>query len=120
MEKSNASLELWIGKVLLGSVIIALIMIVVGGMWYLSLHAKQPFDEQLFRGESLAYASLKGVWLNVLSPLGLIQGGLLLIIGGQLLRVALTVGIFYRQRDIFFAVITFVILSIMLAGFCCR
>ena len=80
-------------------------------------HAMLPFDERVFHGESLKLTTLSGVLANFWSPLGLIQGGLLLIIAGQIFRVAVTGLIFYIERDKFFIFCTLIIFVVMIAGF---
>lgn len=107
----------WIGKVLLTSIIVALIMIIGGGGWYLWHHALLPFDEHVFHSETTKFTTFSHVVANFWSPLGLIQGGLFIIIAGQIFRVALTGVMFYVERDKFFMLCTAIILLVMLVGF---
>ena len=113
----NKALEMWIGKVLLTSIILALILVISGGVWYLVHHALLPFDEHTIQATSTELPTLKSIFVNFWSPLGLIQGGLLLIIAGQIFRVALTGFMFYLERDKFFVLCTLVILIVMFVGF---
>lgn len=110
-------MEQWISKIMLVSISIALLLIISGGLWYLSAHAYLPFDAQVFQAKSVALSTLSGVVHHFWSPLGLIQSGLMLIVAGQILRVVLTGALFYIERDGFFMLCTFVILVTMVFSF---
>lgn len=117
--RDTKALEQWIGKILLISIIVALMMISVGGLSYLYHTGHQEFDHGLiFQSHTTEFSTLSGVWMHLTTPLGLIQAGLLLIILGQIVRVALTGFIFLLQRDVFFVLSTAIILLIMVLGFC--
>ncbi len=52
--------------------------------------------------------------LLVLQPLALVQAGLVVLIATPVLRVAVTLLGFWRQRDVLYVVLTFAVLALLL------
>lgn len=108
-------LELWIGKVLFASIVIAFLILVVSGSVYLVHHGGEPMHKHIFLSEPQRYTNLRQIIVAVSSGdlRSILMLGLLLVLLGQILRVFLTGIIFAIQQDgVFFAIsaVIFIIL----------
>lgn len=101
-------MERWLSWVLRTGVLLAALLVSVGGLWYLMVDGQR---------EILLDRALKGVDVHRgLSPTGLIHLGLLLLILTPVARVALALGLYLEERDWTFALITFWVLLVLLGS----
>ncbi|UZX16754.1 DUF1634 domain-containing protein [Thermus sp. PS18] len=101
-------MERWLSWVLRTGVLLAALLVSVGGLWYLMVDGQR---------EILLDRALKGVDVHWgLSPTGLIHLGLLLLILTPVARVALALGLYLEERDWTFALITFWVLLVLLGS----
>lgn len=115
-ELSNAQL---ISNLLKYGVILASLIVFIGGVLYFISHGSETADFQFFRGEPSELCSPVGVIRAVQSgnPLGLIQFGLLLLIATPVTRVAFSLLTFIWQRDLIYAFLTLFVLIGLIYGF---
>jgi uncharacterized membrane protein len=108
-------IQLAIGRLLLIGVLVSFIIILIGGILYLLNHGTDIIHYQAFHGEPQLYKSIPDILLDAftLSPLALIQLGLLILVIVQILRVALTTWLFIQIRDNYFVYISLFILFIL-------
>lgn len=108
-------IEKLMGVVLLVGVLLSAITVVVGGFVFLWRHGSSPVHYRIFRGEPSDLKTLSGIWADAArgSGRGIIQCGLLLLVGVQLVRVALTGFLFLINRDRAFVVITTLVLGLL-------
>ncbi|HUZ45686.1 MAG TPA: DUF1634 domain-containing protein [Terriglobia bacterium] len=108
-------MEKLIGIVLLAGVLISAFIVLFGGVLYMWRHGSSPVHYRIFRGEPSDLRSLAGIWKDFEqgSGRGAIQFGLMLLVGVQLVRVALTGVLFLLNRDKIFVVITFLVLAML-------
>lgn len=100
-------------------VVLASLIVFVGGVRYFISHGAETADFQFFRGEPSELCSPVGVIKAVYSgnPLSLIQFGLLLLIATPVARVAFSLLTFIWQRDLIYALLTLFVLIGLIYGF---
>ena len=108
-------MEKLIGFVLLAGVLASAAAVLFGGAVYMWRHGSTPVHYRIFRGEPSDLRNLAGIWKDFEhgSGRGAIQFGLMLLVGIQLIRVALTGVLFLLNRDAVFVVITFLVLTML-------
>jgi uncharacterized membrane protein len=108
-------MEKLIGVVLLTGVLASAAIVLFGGVVYMWRHGSTPVHYRIFRGEPSDLRSLAGIWKDFEngSGRGAIQFGLMLLVGIQVIRVALTGVLFLLNRDKVFVVITFLVLALL-------
>ena len=99
---------------------IALSAVVVlgGGILYLLVHGHQAADYHVFQAEPAAYRGPLRI-ANAAAhgdALAIIQLGLLLLIATPVARVALSLGIFAREGDRIYVVVTLIVLTVLLSS----
>jgi uncharacterized membrane protein len=108
-------MEKLIGIVLLAGVLTSAALVLFGGALYMWRHGSTPVHYRIFRGEPSDLRNIAGIWKDFEheSARGAIQFGLMLLVGVQLVRVALTGILFLFNRDKVFVVITFLVLAML-------
>jgi len=108
-------MEKLIGIVLLTGVLASAAIVLFGGTLYMWRHGAAPVHYRIFRGEPSDLRSLSGIWkdFEAGSGRGAIQFGLMLLVGIQVVRVALTGVLFLLNRDKVFVVITFLVFAML-------
>ena len=108
-------MERLIGVVLLSGVLASAAAVLFGGILYVVRHGSAPVDYHIFRGEPSDLRSLSGIWkdFEAGSGRGAIQFGLMLLVGIQVIRVALTGVLFLLNKDKVFVVITLLVLAML-------
>jgi uncharacterized membrane protein len=111
----DKSVEVFLGKLLRWGVLLAALVVFVGGMWFLVESYAVEQNYRTFRGEP---AELRGVAQIVhqamaLDPLGLIQFGLLLLIATPVARVLFSVLGFALEHDWMYVVLTLLVLALL-------
>lgn len=115
---TDHEIEQVIGRLLQIGVLIAAVVVLVGGVLLLSQHGGTSASFATFRGEPEALRSLAGIWRGVLAmdTRAIVQFGLVLLIATPVARVALTLGAFAIQRDKVYVVVTTIVLALLLYG----
>ena len=108
-------MERLIGLLLLAGVLASAMTVLLGGALFLWRHGSAPVHYRVFRGEPSDLKTLEGIWgdAKVGSGRGIIQLGLMLLVGVQVVRVALTGALFLLNKDRVFVVITFLVLGLL-------
>jgi len=114
----RTQMEKLIGITLLAGVLASTLVVLLGGLIYVSRHGSTTVDYRVFRGEPSDLRTLSGVGKDVvaLSGQGMIQFGLILLVGLQVVRVALTGAFFLISRDRIFVAITTIVLALLAYG----
>jgi uncharacterized membrane protein len=107
-----------IGNLLRTGVILAVSVMLAGGIYYLSRHANDPSGHHTFEPEKVPlYLKDMGEIVTAAvqgNSLAIMQVGLLLLILTPVARVVFTVFAFLWERDYLYLVITLIVLSILL------
>lgn len=115
-------LQTAIGTCLLIGVLVSSVVVIIGGMIYLSFHGHDITNYRVYASEPIAYKSVLAIWRDAFSFSGrsIIQFGILLLVLVQFLRVLLTIGVFARLRDTRFVLISLFIFAVLMFSFCVR
>lgn len=108
--------ELALAMLLRAGVIVAAMLVLVGGLLHLVLHGGQRPDYRHFAGEPGDLQHPGRIFALALhgSPEGLIQLGVLVLLATPVLRVGFSLLAFARERDRTYVVLTSVVLVVLL------
>ena len=115
---SEHDVEVLLGRLLQWGVAIAAAVVLAGAVVYLAHHGSERPAYGTFVGEPDDLRHVVGIVRSAgdLSGRGLIQLGLLLLIGTPIARVALSLLVFVRDRDGLYVKLTAFVLLILLLG----
>ncbi len=113
---TDEQMEQVVGTLLRSGVVVAALVVLVGGVLYLIRFGSTLPNYALFRGEPADLRSVSGIIRDVLSlhTRGLIQLGLLLLIATPVVRVAFSILAFALQRDRTYVVVTLLVLGVLI------
>jgi uncharacterized membrane protein len=105
-----------ISTLLRSGVIVAALVVLVGGILYLFRYGATLPEYGVFRGEPANLRTASGILKDAFSfrARGLIQLGLLLLIATPAARVAFSVLAFAWQRDRTYVIVTLIVLAILI------
>jgi|SRR3990167_1657788 len=111
--------ELIIGHLMRAGLFLSIFIVLVGGVYYLLQNGSDTMSYAIFHGEPAGLTSPLGIWQQFihLSPRGIIQFGILLLVLTQILRVALTAIYFFKIRDSILAWISIAIFAVLIFSF---
>ena len=112
----DKAFELLLGKLLRRGVILAAVVVFVGGGWYLAQSKSEVENYKTFHGEAAELTHVTQIVREAVSlnPVGLIQFGLLLLIATPVARVVFSVVGFAIERDWIYVAITMFVLATLL------
>jgi uncharacterized membrane protein len=115
---SDHDVEQVIGRLLQGGVVLASVVVILGGAMLLWRHGAERPAFGVFRGESSSLRSVGATLRGVVAadPRAIVQLGLVLLIATPVARVALTLAAFAAQRDRLYVAMTAVVLVLLLVG----
>ncbi len=113
---TDQQVEEILGNLLRAGVILAAVVVFLGGVFYLIRYGATLPDYRVFHGEPMDLRSVSGIVQDVLDlrRRGTIQLGLLLLIATPIARVVFSVFAFWRQRDRVYTFITLFVLIVLL------
>ncbi len=113
---TDFEIEVIIGTLLRTGVILAAVVVLIGGALYLSRHAREIPDYTQFHGEPESLKSPSQIFQGVmqLNARAIIQLGLLLLIATPVVRVAFSAVAFALERDMMYVIITLIVLAVLL------
>jgi len=113
---SDERVEEIIGTLLRTGVILAAVVVALGGIVYLVRHGAERPEFGSFHGEPPEFRSLGPILGGVLAGRGrsIIQLGLVLLIATPVARVMFSVAAFAKQHDRTYVVITLIVLGILI------
>lgn len=108
--------QLLIGKLLIIGLLISITIILIGGIDYIIHYGSQMVHDVHFKGEREDLTHISGIFRSAmsLSPKGIIQAGLWLLVFTQILRLLLTLWLFVKMKDKKFIWITVFVTSIVI------
>jgi uncharacterized membrane protein len=115
---TDEQVEQLVGNLLRTGVILAAVVVLIGGILYLARYGANPPSYSAFKGEPEELRSVPAIVAGAvdLRRRALIQLGLLLLIATPIARVALSVFAFFRQRDWTYVAVTLFVLAVLLYG----
>lgn len=105
----------WLGLLLQAGILLSLVLVLAGGIAFLFLHGSENFHDNLIYSTNYEII-LPGFFYShfFLTPMGLIELGLLILVLAQILRVVVLCGYYTILRDYWFMLFSFFILSVIL------
>jgi uncharacterized membrane protein len=115
----DKTLETIIGYTLRIGVIAAAVLVLAGGVYYLTENAFTPADYHTFHPAAKHALDLSGIVQNALAlnSLGIIQLGLLVLVATPIVRVIFSVVAFALERDYLYVAVTAIVLAVLLYSF---
>jgi uncharacterized membrane protein len=112
---SEKKLKLIMAILLQISIVVAVFLVLTGGIIYLWQHGQDPLELHIAANANYSF-SLFSIWHSAIlfSPLGLIQLGMLVLVLAQVLRVGLLCGYYTYIRDYWFMAFSYFILGVIL------
>lgn len=113
---SDDKVETMMGNLLRIGVVLAAVVVLLGGSIYLFRHGTEQPVYQVFRGEPDDLRSIRGIVSDVAAfrGRGIVQLGLLLLIATPVARVVFSLYAFLRQGDRIYVAVTLVVLTVLL------
>ena len=107
-----------IGWILRGGVAISMILVFIGGVFFVYRHGHSIPDYKTFKGVPIFIHSLSGILNGVITMKGqaIIQLGIILLIATPVLRVAFSAVGFLLEKDYLYTFITLIVFLIILAS----
>lgn len=115
---THQQLKISIAWILNIGIILSLGLVILGGLMLLYRHGGQPIDTMILKPAQITINPFL-TWRAALalSPISLIELGLLALVGTQVLRILLLLIYYIVIRDRWFSFFSLFILSIMLSSF---
>ncbi len=113
----NDRFKLFIGSVFTFFLLISLLLTVAGGAYYIFKEGQSIKYYHVFQNSS--QIGLQKIWQEALtlSPVGIIQMGILILIFSQLLRVVLIAFYYVKSHDFKFMFFSFFIIGFIIFSF---
>lgn len=112
---SEIRLKKWMGYLLLGGIYLAIILVALGGSIFLWQNHDASLQQIIMPGSSYNLDILT-IWnlQHLLTPIGLIELGMMILVGIQVARVALLLLYYITKRDYWFILFSGFVLSVIL------
>src|SRR6202021_3809023 len=113
----DKNVELFLGKLLRWGVLLAALVVFLGGVWFVAESHGVPQNYRTFRGEPVELRAVPQILDQAIAlrPLGLIQFGLLLLIATPVARVLFSVLGFALERDWMYVGLRFLVLGLLVS-----
>jgi uncharacterized membrane protein len=115
---SDHTVEQVVGRLLQLGVLLAALVVLIGGVLLLLQRGAEPVSYGAFNGEPDRLRSVTGIIRGAaaMQSDAVVQLGLLLLIATPIARVALTLVAFLIQRDRTYVFVTVIVLALLLYG----
>ena len=112
---ADLQMDLIISRLLRGGVLLAAGVALVGGVIFIAQYGAQPTGHSTFASEPSELRSVLGIVRGAaqLRSRWLIQLGLLLLIATPIMRVAVSLVAFAKQRDKMYVLVTAIVLGLL-------
>jgi uncharacterized membrane protein len=113
---TDGRVEQVMGNLLRAGVVLAAVVVLIGGILYLVGYGRTFPDYRVFRGEPADLRSVSGILGDAIQfqSRGLIQLGLLLLVATPVARVVFSVFAFAREGDFTYVALTLIVLGVLL------
>ena len=113
---TDEHVELIVGNLLRFGVIVASVIVCIGGIYYLAIYGKDVPEYKIFSGEPADLRTVHGIIADAFSlrSRGIIQFGLLVLMCTPVAWVAFLLFAFAKQRDRTYIIVTMIVLAALL------
>ena len=114
----DKDIQVIIGWILRGGVAVSMILVFIGGIFFVYRHGYSMPDYKTFKGIPFFVQNIGGILNGVIMLKGqaIIQLGIILLIATPVIRVAFSAVGFLMEKDYLYTVITLIVLLIILAS----
>ena len=114
----DKDIQVIIGWILRGGVAVSMILVFIGGVFFVYRHGYSMPDYKTFKGIPFFVQNIGGILNGVIMLKGqaIIQLGIILLIATPVIRVAFSAVGFLMEKDYLYTVITLIVLLIILAS----
>ncbi len=114
----DQKMETIMGRLLQVGVLLASVVVLAGGAFYLHAHLGTTVDYRTFAGEPFGLRTPKGLWHLLMqgNPAAIIQAGLILLIATPVARVVFAVIGFTLERDRLYVAVSLTVLAVLMAS----
>ena len=118
-QTTDKDLEVIMGNLLRYGVLLSAVIVLTGAIIYLTQHGTSTPRYSSFSGEPKRLIQFKSIWQTALQGRGrsIIQLGLLFLIATPIARIVFSIIGFLLEKDIFYTIITLIVLTVVLLGF---
>ena len=114
----DKDIQVIIGWILRGGVAVSMILVFIGGVFFVYRHGYSMPDYKTFKGIPFFVQNIGGILNGVIMLKGqaIIQLGIILLIATPVIRVAFSAVGFLMEKDYLYTVITLIVLLIIIAS----
>lgn len=118
-QTTDKDLEIIMGNLLRYGVLLAAFVVLTGAIIYLNKRGTEISRYSSFAGEPKRLIEFKSIWQTAMQGRGrsIIQLGLLFLIATPIARIVFSIVGFLLEKDIFYTIVTLVVLAVVLYGF---
>lgn len=118
-QTTDKDLEIIMGNLLRYGVLLAAFVVLTGAIIYLNKRGTEIPRYSSFAGEPKRLIEFKSIWQTAMQGRGrsIIQLGLLFLIATPIARIVFSIVGFLLEKDIFYTIVTLVVLAVVLYGF---
>jgi uncharacterized membrane protein len=116
IKPTDQQFEIFLGKLLRTGVVIAAVIVLAGGVWFLAQAHGARREYKAFRGMPAELSSAPGIFHGAVEwePLAVIQLGILVLIATPVARVLFSMLGFALERDWMYVGVTAIVLALLL------
>lgn len=114
----DKDIEIILGNILRWGVILSSVIVLIGGIIYLSHHGGSSPDYETFRGLLMPYHNLSNICDGILRLEGeaIVQLGVILLIATPIARIVFSIVGFIGEKDVLYIFIALLVLCIITAS----
>ncbi|MDW5267221.1 MULTISPECIES: DUF1634 domain-containing protein [Acidobacteriaceae] len=114
----DRQMETMMGRLLQIGVLLASLVVLVGGVLYVRKHFGSAVDYRTFAGEPANLRSVRGLFHLLMAgdPAAVIQIGAILLIATPIARVVFAIIGFALERDRFYVAVSMTVLAVLMAS----
>lgn len=115
-DRNDERIEIAISVLLRAGLVLASVLVITGGAFYLNQHGPDLPDYSSFRGEPPELKNVKGVLQSArdFESRGIIQLGILLLILTPISRVIFSAAAFLVRKDYLYVAVTLFVLAVLI------
>ena len=116
---TDKDLEIIMCNLLRYGVLLSALIVLTGAIIYLNKRGTEIPNYSSFAGEPKRLIQFKSIWQTAMQGRGrsIIQLGLLFLIATPIARIVFSIFGFLLEKDIFYTIVTLVVLAVVLYGF---
>jgi uncharacterized membrane protein len=116
LEQTDKLIDAIMGRLLRTGVVLAALVVLLGGVIFLARHPVPVTNYHVFQGEPKEFRTIPGIFREAMAfhGQGLIQFGLLILIATPISRVTFSAFAFFYERDWKYVVFTLIVLGLLL------